>query len=112
MAWVGQHLKSSESGRYAQLVADLDSKRFSVRQKATEELEKLGELAEADLCHALNRKPSLEMTRRLEGLLARLKKRSPESLRKQRAITLLEAMAPLKPGPSLNRWAKERQALG
>ena len=92
VAWVAQHLKPDETGRYAHLVADLDSNRFAIRQKATEELEKFGELAEADLCSALNRKPPLEMSRRLEGLLARLEKPSPETLRKRRAVTLLEAI--------------------
>ena len=92
VAWVRHHLKPDESGRYAQLVAGLDSNRFSVRQKATEELENLGELAEADLCNALKHKPSLELSRRLELLLTRLEKRSPESLLKRRATTLLEVI--------------------
>ena len=53
-------------------IADLDSKTFAVRQKATEELEKLGELAVPALEDRLQNNPSLEVKQRLEKLLAKL----------------------------------------
>ncbi len=90
VAWISRNLKPTETGRYAYLVANLDSNRFSVRQKATEELEKLGERAEADLYDARKGRPSLELNQRLERLLGRLEGWSPEALRSKRAVTVLE----------------------
>src|SRR5262249_15972950 len=58
----------------AQLVADLDSDLFAVRQKATQALEDLGELAEAVLRKAREGQPSLEKRRRLDQLLEKLEK--------------------------------------
>jgi len=75
-----------------QLVADLDSARFAAREQATQELERLGELAESALHKALAGKPSLEVRQRLEGLLAKLQGpvNSSEKLRALRAIEVLE----------------------
>ena len=73
------------------LVKDLDSDRYVTRERATRELEKLGELAEPALRSALNRQPSLETRQRLESLLQKLDPiRDPESLRSLRAIEVLE----------------------
>ena len=70
---------------------DLDSDRYVTRERATRELEKLGELAEPALRSALNRQPSLETRQRLESLLQKLDPiRDPESLRSLRAIEVLE----------------------
>lgn len=55
-----------------QLVKDLDSNTFGVRQKATRELEKLGLIAEPFLKKELGNKPSLETRKRVERLLAKL----------------------------------------
>jgi RNA polymerase sigma factor (sigma-70 family) len=76
----------------APLLSDLDSDEFTVREKATAELEKLGESAEPGLRKALDGKPSLEMRRRLEALLQKLQKSSlgPELLRELRALEVLE----------------------
>src|SRR5262249_19504944 len=76
-----------------QLLADLDSDRFETRSKAERELEKLGELAEPALRRALREKPpSLELRRRIEGLLKQLEGpiTSPETLRRLRAVEVLE----------------------
>src|SRR5262249_25768903 len=48
----------------AQLIADLDSDMFQARQKADQELEKLGGWAEPALRKTLDDKPSLELGRR------------------------------------------------
>jgi len=73
------------------LIADLDSKQFAVREKATEELEKNGEMAEPALRTKLADNPSLEVQRRIEKLLTRLEPQdSSELLRSLRALELLE----------------------
>src|SRR5262249_11604410 len=75
------------------LIADLDSDRFAVRQKATEELERLEELAAPALRQALEGKPSLEAGRRIRALLERVRTIPPrESLRGLRAIETLECI--------------------
>lgn len=78
----------------ARLIADLDSDEFAVRDKARLALEKHGELAEDALRKALRDRPSLEMRRRIEGLLERLRQHplSGESLQLSRAILALEWM--------------------
>jgi WD40 repeat protein len=76
----------------ARLIADLDSKQFAVRQKATAELIGLGEQAEPALRKAMTGKSSEELRRRVEGLLSRLRQpvASPPILRALRAIEVLE----------------------
>ncbi len=75
-----------------QLITNLDSDRFAVRKKATEELEKVVELAEASLRKAVvDGKPSLELQRRIERLLEKLDPASsPQRLRALRALEVLE----------------------
>jgi RNA polymerase sigma factor (sigma-70 family) len=77
----------------ARLIADLDSKEFAERQKAAEELEKLGPAAESALRRSLAGKPSLEMRRRLEQLLEKVTALTTEQLRQLRAVQALEWMA-------------------
>lgn len=60
------------SERVRQLLTDLDDNDFLVRQRATDELEGLGELVAADLQKVLEGKPSLEVHQRVERLLDRL----------------------------------------
>lgn len=60
--------------KLAQLIADLDSEKFAVRQQATADLEKLATSAEAELQKALEKKPSLEVTRRLEDILLKVER--------------------------------------
>jgi RNA polymerase sigma factor (sigma-70 family) len=79
----------------ARRIADLDSNRFTVRQEATAELEKLSELAEPALVKALEGKPSAEASRRIGQLLEKIavQRRSmppPEPLRALRAVEVLE----------------------
>jgi RNA polymerase sigma factor (sigma-70 family) len=81
-----------EAKRIARLIADLDHDAFAVRQKAEEELDRLGEAAVPALRKALVGSPSVEARRRMEGLL---EKRDPpvlsgEPLREVRAVEALE----------------------
>jgi len=80
--------------RIPRLIGELDSDKFAMREKAVEELRRYQSVAELELRKALADKPSLEMTRRIEALLAPL--RSPllvspdETLRTVRALQILE----------------------
>ncbi|MBL8792573.1 MAG: hypothetical protein JNM56_01580 [Planctomycetia bacterium] len=59
------------------LINQLDDKSFNVRQKASQDLMQLGALVEPALKDALAAKPSLEVSRRIEELLERLKQGPP-----------------------------------
>ncbi len=75
----------------AKLVLGLDSPDFAIREHASEELSKLGSLAEPALREALNGQPSLETRRRVQQLLEQLA--SPPSsaqLQTVRAVEVLE----------------------
>jgi RNA polymerase sigma factor (sigma-70 family) len=82
----------SDAKRLAQLITDLDSERFEVREQATEALKKLGAAAGPALRRALKGKPSLEARRRMEKLLAEVEGAalSAEELRALRAVEVLE----------------------
>jgi hypothetical protein len=81
-----------EEEKLTRLIADLDSEQFAVRERAAQELERLGEQAETSLRQALKKSPSLEARRRMEGLLDRLRGMSPPPglLRALRAAEVLE----------------------
>jgi hypothetical protein len=76
------------------LVADLDSEQFAVRSKATAQLEKLGDQAESALLEATAGRPSLEVRRRVEQLLAKLDRQalSPQMIQRVRAVEILELL--------------------
>ena len=80
-----------QSERIARLIRDLDSASFAKREQARVALAELGEEATAALRAALKGKPSEEVRRRAEVLLARLKDKGPAPvyLRGLRAIRLL-----------------------
>jgi WD40 repeat protein len=74
------------------LLDALDHPKFAVREKATAELDKLAELARPALEKRLAGKLTLEMRKRLEGILLKLDgfETRPEVLRGLRAIEVLE----------------------
>jgi len=78
--------------RIAKLIAELDDDEFKVRERASEELEKLGAAADAALHRALESKPSAEVRKRIEALLAKRSPAgmSPERLTALRALEVLE----------------------
>jgi WD40 repeat protein len=73
------------------LLTELDNPDFTIRTDAAHELEKFGDLAAPALRRALEDKPSLEVRRRIESVLAAGRfVRQPEALRRLRAIRVLE----------------------
>jgi hypothetical protein len=74
------------------LLEDLNSDQYTVRQKASTQLEKLADLAGPALREKLDAKPSLEMRKRIEALIDKLDGpvTLPELLRSLRAVELLE----------------------
>jgi WD40 repeat protein len=84
-----------------QRVAELGSDRFAPREKASAELERVLELAEPALRRALADQPPLEARRRLEALLGKLTLpvRSPERLRRLRAMEALERAGAVSASP-------------
>jgi WD40 repeat protein len=79
-------------GRLAKLLADLDDRQFSVRLKAEQALEKLGDLAAHAINDRLAHSPSLETTRRLQKLAKKLdaQETTAEMLQTLRALEVLE----------------------
>jgi len=73
------------------LIADLNSERFAVRQRATTALEALAEATEGPLRKALQKGPPLEVSRRIEQLLERLERQlaPAQRARRQRALEVL-----------------------
>jgi RNA polymerase sigma factor (sigma-70 family) len=76
----------------ARLLADLDGQQFALRQRATRDLEGLGESAESALRRVLTGQPSQEARRRVQAVLRKLDwpLRSPATLQPLRAVAVLE----------------------
>lgn len=85
---------AADEKRVARRIAELDSNDFATRQRATADLEKLGEQTLPAYRHALEGKSSLETRRRLEDLQAKAQAAwwdvSGERLRSLRTIEALE----------------------
>jgi hypothetical protein len=80
--------------RFARLLADLDSRRFAVREKARKELEECGDQAHDALKKSLAGKLSLEVRQRVLQLLDRLERQdTPEMAFQRRAVEVLERIA-------------------
>src|SRR5262249_15651484 len=82
-------LDAARQKRADKLLPDLDSDQFAVRQEAEVEVGKMGSMVEPALRRALESKPSLEVRRRIEAVLAKL---ANERLRLQRALEAIEHM--------------------
>ena len=78
---------AAEADLLANLLADLDSDRFDVRQKASAELDQLAESAEAGLRKSLTGNCPLEVRQRIDQIL---EKRNKDVIRNLRAIDALE----------------------
>jgi WD40 repeat protein len=95
IGYLNRHLQSAaevDAKRVKQLIADLDSDEFAMRQKASKELEKYGPEVEPIFREVLDGSPSLEARKRLQALLERspLPLPSGEPLRQVRAVAALE----------------------
>ena len=106
--WIKERVRPvpDDPKRLGQLIAELDAVQFAVREKATVELEKLGDAAEAALRKALAGRPSAEVERRAKLLLEKLRGpvTAPDRLRNLRAIEALEHAG--------TPEARERPAVG
>jgi WD40 repeat protein len=81
----------TSADRIEQWIHDLDSDTFTVRERATLQLRRVGRPARAALKHALESSPSPEAKRRIEGILEfSLFASSPDELRTWRALEVLE----------------------
>jgi hypothetical protein len=91
------------------LIAETDHARFSVRQKASLELERLGDEAESQLLKAIRHPSSLEVRRRAEVLLQKLETSGPATgvLRGLRAVEVLERIGTPESRELLTRLADE-----
>jgi RNA polymerase sigma factor (sigma-70 family) len=97
LALLRKHMKpapAADDKRIAQLIAGLQSKEFKVRDEATKELERLGEIAAPALQKSVTDKASLELKRRVEALLEKLEGATlpPETLQQVRAVEVLEGI--------------------
>lgn len=84
-----------DESKVKRLVADLDSERFVVRDRAEKELAQLGDRAKSALEQALSRGPDLEVRQRITRLLARCAETAvpaPDQLRLLRAVEVLEGI--------------------
>jgi RNA polymerase sigma factor (sigma-70 family) len=77
-----------EEVHIARWIAELDHDRYSVRQKAVRELERLGDTARPALLRALASRPSAEARRQLERLLG--KRARAANVQQLRALEVLE----------------------
>jgi RNA polymerase sigma factor (sigma-70 family) len=84
--------KAVDVQRLPRLLADLGSNRFTMRQKAQASLEEMGDLAVPALRQALTDKSTLEVRKRVQDALERVRGpvTRPELLRSLRALAVLE----------------------
>jgi WD40 repeat protein len=110
VGFIGSQLKPAavpDARQVARLLEDLNSKTFAVREKAQQELIKLGGLAEPALKQLLKADAPLETRQRAEKLLERLRGplTHPEHLRAIRAVETLEYIGSAAAKQLLARYA-------
>jgi hypothetical protein len=99
--------------RLQQLLADLDSTTFQVRQKATDQLGTLGAPALAAVRKALAGKPSLEFTRRAERLVDVLEESiHADVIRNVRAVEVLARIGTADARQALKQIARDPLPAG
>jgi WD40 repeat protein len=92
VALLGEKILPVREETVRKLLKDLDSPRFSVRDRASLDLIALGRFIEPVLRAELRNKPTLEMRRRIVEILKIIsaEERSPDELRALRGLELLE----------------------
>lgn len=108
LPFLQKHLRPAAPVRpevIARLIGDLGSDSFAVREKASQELEKLGETAEPALQKTLAEKPTLEVRKRVERIRATIDGRVHDAnlLRDLRAVESLEWMDVAEARPLLRK---------
>jgi WD40 repeat protein len=109
LALFTKHLEPTQAVdamRVRSLLGDLDSAEFAIREKATKQLELLGESVRPFLEHTRASAVSLELRRRVEAILEKLPPISPEQLRQLRAVQVLEYMGTSAAQRQLQRLAE------
>src|SRR5439155_10548978 len=76
--------------KIARWLAELDDDTFEVRERASEELARLGKSIETELRRARAATKSVEAGKRLDALLAALNSAANETVRARRALAVLE----------------------
>ncbi|HWG45640.1 MAG TPA: sigma-70 family RNA polymerase sigma factor [Gemmataceae bacterium] len=122
---LARHLKPVariDTKRIEEFLRDLDSPVFADRERATTNLEQLGEQAVPGLKQFFANKPSLEARRRVEQILEKALSQNPQRLRQNRALEALEWMggdsarrlieALAKGAPNVRLTRDARAALG
>jgi WD40 repeat protein len=105
-----QLLAGADQERISQLITNLDSDTYTVREKAALDLVTLGKWAEPALRKTLLNPPSLEVQRRIEQILSKNKDGVPwpqERLRVMRIIQILERIGSPEAGRGLERLAQK-----
>jgi hypothetical protein len=99
-----------DKARIKRLLTRLGSPRYRTRKKATQELEKIGELAEPALLLVLRNKPGPEVAQRVRLLLRKIERQrrypAAEQLRQVRAAALLEQIGTPDARRLLRKYAK------
>ncbi len=102
LAFIKKRMKPTDPGAFrpvAQLIKELDDMDFEVRRAAEVMLEKYGDLAERELTQALEKRPPLEVVRRITDLLFALEQKRttglvlPDDLRAIRSVQVVEWIA-------------------
>jgi len=111
MPLLRSHLKppaATDRDRVQRLIKDLDADAFETREKATEDLEKIGGAAEEALRKAMTGEPSAELKQRIELLLGKLRTASASAghVREARALELLEHLGTPEAADLLKELAK------
>jgi RNA polymerase sigma factor (sigma-70 family) len=112
LPWLRDHLQPVaampiDEKRLDQLLSELDSNHFEIRERASQEIAQLGEFARPALDRALSRTSSVEVRSRIQQLVEKCAPaRSPECLRALRAIELLELIGTAEARRLLDRLAR------
>jgi hypothetical protein len=112
LPWLGEHTKPAtgvDPKKIDALIADLEDNNFTVRQKAAEELEKLGELVAPALEKVLKGQPNLETRKRVEALFEKImngKEPPADVLQALRGVEALEEIGTAEARPLLQKIAQ------